>query len=211
MSDVTVHQAMTAVMRDLGAIGKNRKADPKMGGYAFRGIDDLYNALHDKLAAHGVFFVPEVLDVVESDYKTSGGATMRLVRLTVKYRFYGPDGNCIEATTVGEAADTADKAANKAMTAGLKYLLFQVFCIATEDNEDADAGTPDLGQRIAEPAKHVDLAPLEAAIINAQDAGVEKSPEEWQTLRDYARRSESNLQAAIERVSQATTEAGEAA
>ena len=57
----------------------------------------------------------------------------------------------------------------------------------------------------------VNLAPLEAAIINAQDAGVEKSPEEWTKLRDYARRSESNLQAAIERVSQATTEAGEAA
>ena len=57
----------------------------------------------------------------------------------------------------------------------------------------------------------VNLAPLEAAIINAQDAGVVKTLEEWQKLRDYARRSESNLQAAIERVSQATTKAGEAA
>ena len=56
-----------------------------------------------------------------------------------------------------------------------------------------------------------DLSPLEAAIINAQDAGVVKTSEEWQKLRDYAARSEQNLTVAMERVSQATTEAGEAA
>jgi hypothetical protein len=148
MSDIPIHQAMTAVMRDVGAIGKNRKADPKMGGYAFRGIDDLYNALHDKLAAHGVFFVPEVLDTVESTYETGGGTTMRLVRVTVRYRFHGPSGDHIEATTVGEAADTGDKAANKAMTAALKYLLFQVFCIPVEGNEDADAEHHELKRKV---------------------------------------------------------------
>jgi hypothetical protein len=52
-----------------------------------------------------------------------------------------------------------------------------------------------------------DLSPLEAAIINAQDAGVAKSPEEWQKLRDYAARSEQNLTAAIGRIGQAMTDA----
>jgi hypothetical protein len=51
---------------------------------------------------------------------------------------------------------------------------------------------------------------LEAAIINAQDAGVVKTSEEWQKLRDYAARSEQNLTVAMERVSQAMTD-GEAA
>lgn len=148
---ITIHQAMTKVMADVGAIGKNRRADQRMGGYAFRGIDDLYNALHDKLAAHGVFFAPEVLETEESHYSTSGGANMRLVRVTVRYTFYGPAGDSISAVTIGEAADTGDKAANKAMTAALKYLLFQVFCIATEDNEDADSQSPQLGNRQPDP------------------------------------------------------------
>ncbi len=171
MSDQpTVYESMNAVMRDVGAIGKNRKADPKMGGYAFRGIDDLYNALHGRLAEHGVFFVPEVLDTAESNYQTSGGATMRLVRVTVRYRFYGPAGDHVEAVTVGEAADTGDKAANKAMTAALKYLLFQVFCIATEDNEDADATSPELGGRQSPPADATDLDRIKAIVGDATNA-----------------------------------------
>ena len=52
----------------------------------------------------------------------------------------------------------------------------------------------------------VDLAPLEAAIINAQDAGVEKSPEEWQKLREYAGRSAANVDKAIERLQAAVAE-----
>ena len=46
----------------------------------------------------------------------------------------------------------------------------------------------------------VDLAPLEAAIINAQDAGVEKTADDWQRLRDYAAKSSAHLDKAIERV-----------
>lgn len=180
MSDQpSIYEAMNAVMKDVGAIGKNRKADPKMGGYAFRGIDDLYNALHDKLATHGVFFVPEVLDTAESEYRTSGGATMRLVRVTVRYRFFGPAGDHVEAVTIGEAADTGDKAANKAMTAALKYLLFQVFCIATEDNEDADATAPELGARQTAP----DATPLDKIKAIVGDA---TNALGWYTLDRYA-------------------------
>ena len=56
-----------------------------------------------------------------------------------------------------------------------------------------------------EPAP-VDLAPLEAAIINAQDAGVQKTPEEWQKLREYAGRSAANVDKAIERLQAAVAE-----
>lgn len=144
MSDVTVYQALTNVLADVGAIPKNRSVDKRMGGYSFRGIDDLYDALHGPLAKHGVLIVPEVLDRDDETYTTSGGTDMRLCKLLVRYRFYGPAGDHIEAVTVGEAADAGDKAANKAMTAALKYLLFQVLCIPVEGNEDADASSPQL-------------------------------------------------------------------
>lgn len=174
MSDapIKVHEALTLVMRDVGAIGKNRQADQRMGGYAFRGIDDLYNALHGPLVDHGVFFVPEVLDEQESSYQTSGGATMRLVRVRVRYRFYGPDGEHIEAVTTGEAADTGDKAANKAMTAALKYLLFQVLCIPTEDIEDADAAAPDLSGGRSRPAQPPPEHPVTTIRNRIKDAGL---------------------------------------
>ena len=46
----------------------------------------------------------------------------------------------------------------------------------------------------------VDLSPLEAAIINAQDAGVVKSDDEWSEFRQYAGRSTANRDKAIERL-----------
>ena len=39
---------------------------------------------------------------------------------------------------VGEAMDSADKATNKALSAAYKYACFQVFCIPTEGDNDAD-------------------------------------------------------------------------
>ena len=52
----------------------------------------------------------------------------------------------------------------------------------------------------------VDLAPLEAAIINAQDAGVVKTDAEWSKLREYAGRSAANVDKAIERLQAAVAE-----
>ena len=39
--------------------------------------------------------------------------------------------------------DSGDKATNKAMAIAMKYALFQVFCIPTDEMKDPDAETPD--------------------------------------------------------------------
>ena len=55
-----IYQAMAEVMKDIDAVGKNQKNQQQ--GFKFRGIDDVYNAVHPILAKHGVFTVPTVLN-----------------------------------------------------------------------------------------------------------------------------------------------------
>lgn len=132
----TIHQAMSAVMGSIGAVGKDRRNEHFK--YQFRGIDDVLNAVHHALVKHGVFYMPEVLD---TEYGIAG--KQRVATLRVKYRFYGPAGDSVEAITVAEGMDSGDKAPNKAMSAALKYALIQVFAIPTEDQADTDREAPD--------------------------------------------------------------------
>lgn len=123
-------------MADVGAIGKNGRNE--YDGYNFRSIDDVYSRLQPALAKNGVFFVPQVLETFEDKYTNQKGTPQVRVKLKVKYTIYGDDGSSIESVVEGEAIDRSDKATNKALTAALKYMLIQVFCIAVEGQDDAD-------------------------------------------------------------------------
>jgi hypothetical protein len=63
---------------------------------------------------------------------------MRGVTVTVTFRFYGPDGNYIEAQACGEASDAGDKAIPKAHSVAYRTMLLQALCIPT-DEADPDA------------------------------------------------------------------------
>ncbi|HET7596315.1 MAG TPA: ERF family protein [Burkholderiales bacterium] len=152
-----VYQAIAAVMHDMASegIGKNRKNQQQ--NYNFRGIDDVYNALAPVLAKHQLCMLPRVLsrEVVERQTK-SGGA---LFYTTVEAEFdlvSAVDGSTHTIRTVGEAMDSADKSSNKAMSAAYKYAAMQAFCIPTEGDNDADAHTPDVAARPAQPRMATD-------------------------------------------------------
>ncbi|MFE7111732.1 ERF family protein [Streptomyces sp. NPDC057575] len=130
----TIHQLMALVMRDVRDVGKNGFNDHQK--YKFRGVDDFIGALAQPLRDHGVFMMTEILD-----FQTSVRGKMNAVHLRVAFHFYGPAGDKVTATTLGEASDTADKASNKAMSAALKYALMQTFMIPV------DAGSLDDGDR----------------------------------------------------------------
>jgi len=120
----TVQQAVVRVMASVGAIGKGRRAPGDIGGYAFRGIDDVLNALHPALVEHGVVVLPRVLErLIEERGK------MRLVSLHVEYRFVGPAGDELVCSAWGEGADSQDKAAGKAMSTAMKAAMFQALAI----------------------------------------------------------------------------------
>lgn len=140
MENKNIFQAIAAIMEEISAIGKD-KVNQKQG-FKFRGIDDVYNALHPLMAKHKVFTVPEVVSK-ESTFETSqNGNKLFYERLMVRYTFFADDGSSFQATVYGIGMDSGDKAANKAMAIAHKYVLLQVFAIPTEDMADPDKETP---------------------------------------------------------------------
>lgn len=142
MSDI--YQAITDIMSEGYAITKDKRNQKQ--GYVYRGIDDVMNTFQPLLAKHHVFVVPEVLErerqerVTYKDGKQSG--TLLYSILTMRYTFYAEDGSSVSAVVIGEGMDSGDKASNKAMSVAMKYAMFQVFCIPTEEMQDPDADTP---------------------------------------------------------------------
>jgi len=140
-----IYQAMAEVMKDVEAISKDQQN--KSQGFKFRGIDDVYNAVHPIFAKHGVFTVPTVLDERTEERSTRSGGNLIYRILTMKYTFFASDGSNVEAVVIGEGMDSGDKGANKGMAIAHKYALLQTLCIPTEDMVDPDSETQETSTR----------------------------------------------------------------
>lgn len=132
-----IFETIDLIMQEVPAIGKN-KSNTKQN-YKFRGIDDVMNKLQPIFAKHKLFIVPEVIEQTREERRTSTGGTLLFSVCKIKYMFYAEDGSHVDAIVIGEGMDSGDKASNKAMAVALKYALFQVFCIPTEDIKDSDS------------------------------------------------------------------------
>lgn len=136
-----VYQAINAVQHALSkeGISKNRMASGFGAGYAFRGIDDVYNTLSPLLSEHGLVIIPRCIERHESQ-RQSGPKTLYFVVVKMEFDFISAeDGSKHTACTFGEAMDSGDKATNKAMSIAYKYACFQTFAIPTEGDNDPDA------------------------------------------------------------------------
>ena len=138
-----IYKAMAAAMADIGAVSKAQTNQQQH--FRYRGIDDAMNALYPVLAKHGLFLVPEVLDQRREERTTKSGGNLIYSILKVRYTMYASDGSSVSAVVIGEGMDSADKSSNKAIAAAMKYAIFQMFCIPTEDmrNDDPDKTQPD--------------------------------------------------------------------
>lgn len=132
-----IHELIGKAMGKIGAIGKDSKNAQQ--GFMYRGIDAVYNALNPVMSELGLFIAPEVLDMKREERTNKNGTVLIYTALTIKYTVYAPDGSNISLTVVGEGMDTGDKSVNKAMSIAMKYAMFQLFFIATEDLKDPDA------------------------------------------------------------------------
>lgn len=155
---MSVYERVHKVLAELPAIGKNSVAPGNMGGYRFRGIEDITNALKPLLAKHGVFMVPTVVERQESGRTIGNGKTMWVVDLLVRFTFYSVDDPKLFSTSKpgqsdehtswfqdhftaevwGQGTDMGDKATQKAMTSAFKSMLAVTFCISDSDS-DAEA------------------------------------------------------------------------
>lgn len=137
---MNIFESITKIMEEVPAISKDKVNSQQH--FKFRGIDDVMNALQPLLAKYKVFIVPQMLEQKREDRTSSKGGNLIYSICTIKYIFYAEDGTYVEAITVGEGMDSGDKATNKAMAIAMKYALFQVFCIPTEEMKDPDENTP---------------------------------------------------------------------
>jgi hypothetical protein len=137
-----IYRNIIAVMKEIGPLSKDRKNTQQ--GYAFRGIDDLMNAISPVLSNHGVF--PTCLSVTDvlSENVTSknGGAGYRQIR-RYTFRFFAEDGSFVDTTADGEAIDYGDKGSNKAYSVAYREAMFKMFVIPFE-SEDIEAADHDL-------------------------------------------------------------------
>lgn len=143
MESGLIYKAMTAAMADIGAVSKGQTNQQQH--FRYRGIDDAMNALYPVLAKHGLFLVPEVLEQKREERSTKNGGNLIYSILKVRYTMYASDGSSVSAVVIGEGMDSADKSSNKAIAAAMKYAIFQMFCIPTEDmrDNDPDRTTPE--------------------------------------------------------------------
>jgi len=131
-----IYQKIPAIMADISAIGKDRKNTQQ--NYAFRGIDDVYNAVHDVFAKHKVFTTSEILSEASEERETKSGGNLIYRILKIRYRFWAEDGSSVVSEVIGEGMDTGDKASNKAMAVAHKYLILQALCIPTDEPKDPE-------------------------------------------------------------------------
>ena len=137
MEKELIYEAITKVMAEIGAVGKNSKNSQQ--GFMYRGIDAVMNAINPALTKHKVFVAPEVLEQEREERQTAKGNMLIYSICKIKFRFYTTDGSHVDVVTIGEGMDSGDKATNKAMSIAFKYACFQLFCIPTEEMVDPDS------------------------------------------------------------------------
>ena len=188
-SSGTIYQKLGEVMRRVGAIPKSRS--PKEGiKFAYRGIDDLYNAFHTTFAELGVFVtVSEIVEYCVKDTitKKSGEGyakeTISAIRgFKFHFRFNAEDGSYVESWSLGEGVDTSDKAAGKASSYAMKSALIHCFLVPTVDLEDPDGTNP---ERISEGKYETpELAKLKGRVVGYLQAEPPIYAGEWVEYAD---------------------------
>ena len=171
-----IFQKLIAITQEVDAIAKNKSNAQQ--GYKFRGIDDLYNALHPLFSKHGVFVTSKVLSEKREERQTSKGGNLIWSILDIEFSFFAADGSSVSSVIKGEGMDSGDKASNKAMSSGLKYALMQMFLIPTEDIDDADKSTPAPSKPVQNKlvnAQQVKLTDAQKASIREANPGISRA------------------------------------
>jgi hypothetical protein len=156
-----VYPAIRAVMADLSKEGIGKDQQNRTQGWRFRGIDDVYSALAPSMAKHGLCMLPRVLSRETTERPTKGGGTVFHTILRVAYDLTSTeDGSSKEIIVEGEAMDSGDKSASKAMSVAFKYAAFQAFCIPVEgESPDPDAETHEIAKRPPAPTTSPPVRP----------------------------------------------------
>src|SRR5688500_11123166 len=81
-----IYTDIPKIIGSIGAIGKTKRNQQQ--GYSFRGVDDVYAALSDKLAEHGVTIVPVLKEIHRDKFTTKSVTAMFQVSAPVECHIY---------------------------------------------------------------------------------------------------------------------------
>lgn len=191
--------ALARVQFEIGGIEKLTPAQRKKMGIsggsedgkgiacAYRGIDQVTAAAQPLFGEYGIVIVPakilshEVKTVLVGQNKNEWDNVTMLVRWSI----YGPGGvdDMIEAETLGEGRDNADKSVNKAFTGAYKNLMLKLLSIGdpsddpdTErfNNSGTDEPAADLSVAQEAAARVSKLSGADKALVTklAKEAGI---------------------------------------
>ena len=155
---LTVHQAWSAVMADVQAIGKDQRNRDQ--NFNFRGIDDVVNVVGPVLRKHGVSIIPDALRVESERYETKTGTKMVNRVVEMRYTVQGPAGDSFLGSVFGESADSGDKAIAKAQSVAYRTFLLQALTIPTDEPDP----NPSSHERVARTANQELVDQLRAAV-----------------------------------------------
>ena len=159
-----IYAALSAIQGELAKEGISKDRKNAQQGYAFRGIDDVLNALAPLFKKYGVFCIPTVTARQVTQVETKSGGNLFYTTIEADFTFYSAeDGSKLSGRVIGEAMDSGDKSTNKAISAAMKYLCILTFCIPLEGENDADAVTHEIkpapGKRPPQKPEVAALAP----------------------------------------------------
>jgi hypothetical protein len=138
--DVPVHMAWQRMMQDVQWLGKSRRTESG-SKYNYRGIDDVMNLVGPAERKHGVFVMPTGIEPIFEVINTKGGAAMNYCRAVCHFTIYGPRGDTMPATVLGEGFDSGDKSGSKAQSVALRTLYLNGLAIQTnEPSRDTEYG-----------------------------------------------------------------------
>jgi hypothetical protein len=135
-----VHEAINMVM---GRVGYVQKQDTKGLPYTFAGEAAFIKAVRPHLVDVGLVVYQSDVELL-GRYEFTSNKGAQGINILAKFTWmwvHAVSGTYFEVTTIGEAADYGDKAANKAMTAAMKYNMRQTLVIETGDDPDNTPST----------------------------------------------------------------------
>lgn len=134
-----VYEALAWVQRELTAVAKTTKqGGPK---WAFRGIDDVYNALHPLLGEAGLIITGQAETFHTEDHYWSKGTPKEKMEskavVMVRFRVFASDGSRLPKSLCplvpAEGVDNSDKGTGKAWSYAYKTAISSMFSLPTDD------------------------------------------------------------------------------
>lgn len=136
MTEKNLAQQLATIMLDIKPMFKSEQAGSGSYGYKFISVNDMIDIARPKFAESGIIFYGDVESIDRNYSTTRNGNEQVTVYLHVRW-FVSNGTEEFSFRTIGEAADTGDKAANKAYTAAQKQAVSKLLLMSGTD-DDAD-------------------------------------------------------------------------